>query len=45
LTTPRDIGLHLDVEESGRDYAENAKIKAATFAKASGLVALADDSG
>jgi XTP/dITP diphosphohydrolase len=45
LVTPRDIGLQLNVEESGRDYAENAKIKAATFAKASGLVALADDSG
>lgn len=45
LVTPRDVGLHLEVEESGRDYAENAKIKAATFAKASGLVALADDSG
>lgn len=45
LVTPRDVGLDLEVEESGRDYAENAKIKAATFAKASGLVALADDSG
>jgi XTP/dITP diphosphohydrolase len=45
LVTPRDIDLHLEVEESGRDYAENAKIKAATFAKVSGLVALADDSG
>jgi len=45
LVTPRDINLHLEVEESGGDYAENAKIKAATFAKASGLVALADDSG
>jgi XTP/dITP diphosphohydrolase len=45
LVTPRDIGLQLEVEESGRDYAENAKIKAATFAKASDLVALADDSG
>jgi XTP/dITP diphosphohydrolase len=45
LVTPRDVGLQLEVEESGGDYAENAKIKAATFAKASGLVALADDSG
>ena len=45
LVTPRDVGLQLEVEESGHDYAENAKIKAATFAKASGLVALADDSG
>ena len=45
IVTPRDIGLELEVSESGRDYAENAKIKAAGFAKASGLVALADDSG
>lgn len=45
LVTPRDIGLELEVEESGDNYAENAKIKAATFAKASGLVTLADDSG
>jgi len=45
LVTPLEVGLHLEVEEGGGDYAENAKIKAATFAKASGLVALADDSG
>jgi len=45
LVSPADIGLTLEVSESGRDYAENAKIKAAGFAKASGLVALADDSG
>jgi XTP/dITP diphosphohydrolase len=45
LVSPADIGLALEVSESGRDYAENAKIKAAGFAKASGLVALADDSG
>lgn len=45
LVTPRDVGLHLEVEEAGADYAENARIKATAFAKASGLVALADDSG
>ena len=45
LVTPRDLGLHLEVEEVGGDYAENATIKAEAFTKASGLVALADDSG
>lgn len=45
VVTPRDVGLRLEVEEPGADYAENARIKAIAFAKASGLVALADDSG
>jgi XTP/dITP diphosphohydrolase len=45
LVTPRDLDLHLEVEEVSRDYAENARIKAEAFAKASGLLALADDSG
>jgi XTP/dITP diphosphohydrolase len=42
---PKDIGLDLDVEESGDSYAENARIKARAFAKAAGIPALADDSG
>lgn len=45
LVTPADIGLQLEVDEVGQTYEENASMKAATFAKASGLVALADDSG
>jgi XTP/dITP diphosphohydrolase len=45
LVTPRDLDLHLEVEEVAGDYAENARIKAEAFAKASGLVVLADDSG
>jgi XTP/dITP diphosphohydrolase len=45
LATPRELGLNLEVEEVGGGYAENARIKAEAFAKASGLVALADDSG
>ena len=40
-----DIGLHLDVAETGDTYQENAYLKAAAFATASGLPALADDSG
>jgi XTP/dITP diphosphohydrolase len=45
VVTPRDVGLRLEVEEPGGDYAENATVKATAFAQASGLVALADDSG
>jgi len=45
LLTPAEIGLGLDVEESGGTYAENASLKALAFARASGLPALADDSG
>jgi XTP/dITP diphosphohydrolase len=45
LITPNDIGLALDVVEDGNTYAENATKKALAFAKASGLVSLADDSG
>lgn len=45
LVTPADINLSLEVEEDGKDYAENASKKAIAFATASGLVSLADDSG
>lgn len=45
LATPASLGLNLEVEETGRDYAENAGLKAKTFAEASGLPAMADDSG
>jgi XTP/dITP diphosphohydrolase len=45
LVTPRDAGLQLDVEEVGSTYAENATLKAIEHARASGMVALADDSG
>ncbi|MPZ47720.1 MAG: non-canonical purine NTP pyrophosphatase [Dehalococcoidia bacterium] len=42
---PADMGLTLDVEETGADYAENALIKADAFVQTSGIAALADDSG
>ena len=45
LVSPKDIGLELIVEEVGETYAENAALKAKAFANASGLIALADDSG
>jgi XTP/dITP diphosphohydrolase len=45
LLSLRDIRLDLDVEETGTTFAENAELKARTYAQASGLLALADDSG
>jgi XTP/dITP diphosphohydrolase len=45
LILPTDLGLELEVEEDGQTYAENAIKKALAFSTASGLTALADDSG
>lgn len=41
-----DVGLAgMDVEETGETFEDNALLKARAYAKASGLAALADDSG
>ncbi len=45
VVTPDAIGLDLDVPEPYDSYAENAAAKAAAFARASGLISVADDSG
>lgn len=45
IVTPAEIGLDLDVEESGQTYAENATLKARAYCLASGLISLADDTG
>ena len=45
LVTPTEVGLALDIDEVGQSYAENATLKATAYAQASGLTALADDSG
>jgi XTP/dITP diphosphohydrolase len=45
ITTPAEAGIRLNVDETGATYAENALLKARAFADASGLLALADDSG
>ncbi len=45
IVTPAEIGLELEVEETGETYAENAVLKAQSFCQASGLCTLADDSG
>ena len=41
----RDLCIDLDPEETGTTFAENARIKAEAFCKASGLPTVADDSG
>jgi XTP/dITP diphosphohydrolase len=45
ITLPAREGLDLEVEESGQTFEENARLKAEAYAAASGLPALADDSG
>ena len=45
VVSPTDIGLNLDVEESGQTFATNAELKAHAYAAASGQIAIADDSG
>jgi XTP/dITP diphosphohydrolase len=45
VIAPWEAGIELDVAESGQIYAENARLKARAFSRASGLAALADDSG
>ena len=45
LLTPSDLDLHLNVTENGQTYAENAVLKGIAYAKASGIMTLADDSG
>lgn len=46
VATPRDLGLAMAAPiETARSYAENAIAKAVAAARASGLPALADDSG
>lgn len=45
LVLQSELGIDLDVEENGKTFEENSYIKAEAVMKASGLPALADDSG
>ena len=40
-----DLQLDIEVDETGTTFAENAELKARTYAQASGMLTLADDSG
>ena len=45
VVSPRELGITVDVEETGTTFAENAMLKAKAICAASGLPAIADDSG
>jgi XTP/dITP diphosphohydrolase len=45
LVTPGELGVDFGPEETGSTFAENATIKAVAAMQATGLIALADDSG
>ncbi len=45
LPDPTSLGLHQHLEELHDDYAANARLKAGTFARLTGLWALGDDTG
>jgi XTP/dITP diphosphohydrolase len=45
VLAPADAGVSIDVDETGATYADNARLKARAFCEASGLPAIADDSG
>ena len=45
VVSPADVGITVEVEETGTTFAENAMLKAKAICAASGLPAIADDSG
>jgi len=45
VVTRENLGIEIEIEETGTTFLENAKIKAAAICKASGLPSIADDSG
>ena len=45
VVSPKELGIHIEVEETGTTFAENAMLKAKAICEAAGLPAIADDSG
>ncbi|HTI14589.1 MAG TPA: XTP/dITP diphosphatase [Dictyobacter sp.] len=45
LLSLQDVELDMDVEETGTTFQENSQLKALTYARVAGKLALADDSG
>ncbi len=45
IISPKDAGVTLDVEETGKTFAENAAIKAKALYALTGIPTIADDSG
>ncbi len=45
IVTEENLGVHVEVEETGTTFAENAALKAKAVMEATGLPAIGDDSG
>lgn len=45
IISQEDAGINIDVEETGTTFEENSRIKAEAIFKATGIAAIADDSG
>ena len=45
VVSPKDLGIHIEVEETGTTFTENAMLKAKAICEAAKLPAIADDSG
>ena len=45
VVSTKELGLHIEVEETGTTFAENAMLKAKAVCEAANLPAIADDSG
>ena len=45
ILSMKDVGLDIEIEETGNTFEENAFIKAETISRMTGMIALADDSG
>lgn len=45
VVSPKELGIHIEVEETGTTFAENAMLKAKAICEATKLPAIADDSG
>ena len=45
VCSPHDLGINIEVEETGNSFRENALLKSRAFADASRIITLADDSG
>lgn len=45
IVSLQEIGIENDIEETGKTYTDNAKLKAVTYAKKTQLPAISDDGG
>ena len=45
ILTLKDLGIEIEIEETGTTFEENAYIKASAIAKMTGMPAIGDDSG